>query len=1334
MAATGEPGEPGEPVGEEVEGVGFSDLNGGELLEVWDTNMFSGRQLTFEERDLLLAEITKKGFFPRLYETSDALEKAAGLYPATEDPRFIQKLMMKAEFAEAKQDSIADQAKAGVNPCEATEEYELTPVQRFVSRFLSPQCPYQSALLYHGVGVGKTCAAITIAEKYLEMYPYKKVFIVAPRNIQPGFYRTIFDADGLKIPKEEGALNTAKGCTGNTYLKLTDMEREKDSRVILRAVERAIKARYNVMGYYQFSNYIKRIISVADKQVGDAKKERIAQLLRREFTGKLVIIDEAHNLRDNPSQSSEDEVDVPDAGEGEEIDDEEGGISAAEADAGLKKKGGMMTNAKAGKALTSVLEDVLDSSDGMKLVLLTATPMYNNYKEIIFLLNLLLRNDKKATISESDIFGPDGSFVAENPSKGKLIGGRERLGAIASAYVSFMRGENPLSFPVRLPPEGNGIKKLKEWPTNPPRGDKIIEDAIRAKMLSMPFVPVSYEEDSLEKYQQLMVDIGSEEGSSLSINEIDMMIQSGNWIFPDDGTFDTVFKNIMTNKKGRPQYEIEENYDQRFLLRENLARTSPKAKLILDRIQSAEGPVFIFSRFINGGVVPLALALEANGYTPYGRRPLLLNGGAKDGLGRQCALCEKREVGHPKSGHIFTPATYVLLTGSDSISNDNEGDIKAARGAKNTNGEIVKVVLGSQVASEGVDLRFIREIYLFDSWYHLNRMEQVLGRGIRTCSHAALPSEKRNCTIHLLINTIIDEENEDGVYGTVETADMYMYRMAMEKAIQTGRVTRVLKEYALDCNLNRDAIIVSGLGTQRHVDSQGEERPEVNINDTPFTNLCDWLETCDYKCAIDVSGEVLDYSTYDEYAGRWRDAEIKKIIRRMFEEAKQPVFQIENIIQAMSSVPEMAVHSVMASIVGNKGFKLKIGRVNGYIIYKNGYYLFQPDYLSDYRIPLALRVADMPVKKDFFEPMEMKVPKLVVATAAAAAAAAAAPAVKKEGVVAAPVAAAPVAAAPAALRSFWSASKAEAEAIARGSAASADFSDAFKAALKEKYPGELYDEVYERISIINWLYEDIYTSPIYKTDEDKTRDLTALSKTFLEFMWDEMLRPDEQEILLDDDTAKDVAREQIIVIPETKSESIHSFRYVDVSTVNEIIYKCDGKVCISTIKTLLEDKDPLKNLKIDATTTGALYGFIVPRVDLEKLVFKTSDGSSKNGAECALVDTREIHVKKLISIGDILEKGGHSRFMLTSEAIKAASGAAKSKAYNRKLKNVPRLCALMNIILRFIDILRIGDKRYFYRPIASIKGGHKGKKKEENKGTGKAGKGTSTGKAGKGGV
>ena len=75
----------------------------------------------------------------------------------------------------------------------------------------------------------------------------------------------------------------------------------------------------------------------------------------------------------------------------------------------------------------------------------------------------------------------------------------------------------------------------------------------------------------------------------------------------------------------------------------------------------------------------------------------------------------------------------------------------------------------------------------------MNRIEQIIGRAVRTCSHKDLPFKQRNVQIFM--------------YGTkltnnMEAADLYVYRKAEEKSLLIGKVSRVLKEVAIDCILN----------------------------------------------------------------------------------------------------------------------------------------------------------------------------------------------------------------------------------------------------------------------------------------------------------------------------------------------------------------------------------------------------------------------------------------------------------------------------------------------------------------------------------------------------
>ena len=78
------------------------------------------------------------------------------------------------------------------------------------------------------------------------------------------------------------------------------------------------------------------------------------------------------------------------------------------------------------------------------------------------------------------------------------------------------------------------------------------------------------------------------------------------------------------------------------------------------------------------------------------------------------------------------------MTSDTDLSKNNTDDVKALTNESNKYGEDVKIVIGSLVSSEGIDMKYIREIHVLDPWPHLNRLEQIIGRGIRYCSHEGL--------------------------------------------------------------------------------------------------------------------------------------------------------------------------------------------------------------------------------------------------------------------------------------------------------------------------------------------------------------------------------------------------------------------------------------------------------------------------------------------------------------------------------------------------------------------------------------------------------------------
>ena len=112
------------------------------------------------------------------------------------------KIAEKKEFNDNKYDGklydIEEQAK---KLCDA--DFDLVPHQIFVKNFLSFQTPYNSLLLYHGLGTGKTCSAISVAEEmrtYLNQLGIsQRIIVVASPNVQENFKLQLFDERKLKL-------------------------------------------------------------------------------------------------------------------------------------------------------------------------------------------------------------------------------------------------------------------------------------------------------------------------------------------------------------------------------------------------------------------------------------------------------------------------------------------------------------------------------------------------------------------------------------------------------------------------------------------------------------------------------------------------------------------------------------------------------------------------------------------------------------------------------------------------------------------------------------------------------------------------------------------------------------------------------------------------------------------------------------------------------------------------------------------------------------------------------------------------------------------------------
>jgi hypothetical protein len=220
------------------------------------------------------------------------------LLPTLDDPNFNEKIALRKEFNDTKYDGKIRDIKTFSNKL-CNTDFELSSHQLFVKNFLSLNTPYNSLLLYHGLGTGKTCSAIGIAE---EMRSYMKqvgvthkILIIASPNVQNNFRTQFFDETKLKQENGLWSLNT---CIGDALLReinptnLTDIPKEK----VISQMNAILNNYYSFMGYTEFANFIERHTNVPEDSGLDPLKIRIKKI-QKVFNNRLVIIDEVHNIR-----------------------------------------------------------------------------------------------------------------------------------------------------------------------------------------------------------------------------------------------------------------------------------------------------------------------------------------------------------------------------------------------------------------------------------------------------------------------------------------------------------------------------------------------------------------------------------------------------------------------------------------------------------------------------------------------------------------------------------------------------------------------------------------------------------------------------------------------------------------------------------------------------------------------------------------------------------------------------------------------------------------------------------------------------------------------------
>jgi len=685
----------------------------------------------------ILKEIEKE--CTELLNDKPKIKEYNSYYPNLDDPDFASKISELYEYylyKVEKFDNIKNVDEYYQKSNELCSRFEKTMYQYFVSNYISSRTPYKGILLYHGVGVGKTCSAITLAESFLSSHTIDdepKIWVIMPQSLKSGFKDQIFNL----MDYEENFSNLSNQCTGDLYIKLANLMNNGDKEKAKQNIKKLIKSRYRIFTYDKFATYIENEYISKNRIVKD----------------KVIIIDEAHNIR---SENME-------------------------------------------KDIYSSLVNVSKTGINNRLVLLSATPMYNQVDDILYLLYLLVLNDKREILKLPLPSLENMTKTVENQIK-----------QLSSNYISYLRGKNPFTFALELSPKfaTKNIKYLEKEFTLDSNGNKIelkyenwlknINDSIVLSNFGIS------QKEYLQKHNDTNI----------------LNLQNTNIVYDTD-LGEKGFNTFFTRRNdGNLTVEYNKKYQNALLPdSEHLGKYSGKMLNISNIIRNTEGVIVIYSGYIWNGIIPMAICLEHLGFQREEGNNILHN----------------PKIINPIKYGKTNPKYCILSSDNSDIMKGSSFDslVKKINNKNNIDGSKIKVVLITPVASEGLSFFNIREMHILEPWFHFNKLKQVIGRGIRNCRHQDLPLEKRN--VNVFIHVSYNDESK-------ETVDIHALRISSYKYLTMNKVENLIRDNSIDCflmkNMNYFPKNLFELGEMKIIDSQNNIIKYKLGDEDKFKPLC----------------------------------------------------------------------------------------------------------------------------------------------------------------------------------------------------------------------------------------------------------------------------------------------------------------------------------------------------------------------------------------------------------------------------------------------------------------------------------------------------------------
>ena len=871
-------------------------------------------------------------------------------------------------------------------------EFSLLTHQKIVRDYLNLYTPYRGLLLYHGLGSGKTCSSIAIAEG---MKSEKQVLVLTPASLRVNYieelkkcgddiykknqfweFIPIDNSDGDKISYLSSVLNLTVD-----YIKqkkgawLINTKKEPNFKQLPTAQQREIDDQLNQMirHKYKFINY--------NGLRNSHLKDLTFDFTINPFSNKVVIIDEAHNF-----------------------------VSR------------IVNKLKKPEALSMRLYEYLLSADNVKIVLLSGTPIINYPNELAVMYNILrgyiktwniplnIRTSRKINKTElSKIFQNINILdyidykpatklltITRNPfgfynvkDKGKYLGVntiKNRDDIITDkdfeSIIAITLAKNEIDVISRsitiqtfkaLPDSLDNFQKQFINMTNSTLNN---ENLFKKRILGLTsylndkeYLMPTYNE--IEDLSVIKVDMsdyqfGEYEKARIQERKLEQNNRKNkknqkegdlysdsistyrifsrafcNFVFPEgkrplpkDGeSMADAIKNAsediidavsIEEKVNNPdgQFTLEDSerlekekkdeedvtYDKRilnalvfleknkekYLTSEGLKTYSPKFLHILDNLKDSElrGLHLIYSQFRTlEGIGILKLVLETNGFTEFKIKKNDNDQWVLDisieNKGKPCfALYTGTES--PEEKEIIR---NIYNSDWDFVPDTIVSDLKIIS-SNNYYGEIIKTLMITASGAEGISLKNTRFVHIVEPYWHPVRIDQVIGRARRICSHKDLPEALRTIKVFVYLMTFtkrqLDDESSielklkdrskiDNL--TVITSDEALYEIANMKKKINKQLLNAMKEASIDCAVNvksnqKENIKCFSFGKTYATSfsyqpsiSKEESDKSTEINKTKLTWTAVEVEIANEgKFALNKrTGDVYDLESYNNY-------------------------------------------------------------------------------------------------------------------------------------------------------------------------------------------------------------------------------------------------------------------------------------------------------------------------------------------------------------------------------------------------------------------------------------------------------------------------------------